>query len=106
MPQLTVRGMCVDEVKKHASALVEIISDTAKIEHEYVKIFHINSTTVVESRQCIYLELLLLIGRSQEEQNVIVQGITKFFNRQGFLNIQVLVNNVPASDFYENGEHY
>lgn len=108
MPQLTVKGMKIDELCKISKELTDKLEIAANCERKHIKIEYcqteyIKDGSIVEPFPKVEV---LWFGRSQEVQDNVAKIITDMIKEFGYKHVQVTFNVFEATKFYENGEHY
>lgn len=108
MPQLTVRGMKIDELIKISKELTDKLVLAANCERKHIKIEYcetkyISDGSIVDTFPKVEV---LWFGRSQEVQDNVAKTITEMIKEFDYPHVQVTFNVVEATKFYENSEHY
>lgn len=108
MPQITFKGMKIEEVCKLTKVLKDRIEETVGCERRHIKFdfietVSIDNGTVVESFPKIEM---LWLPKTQEVQDETAEVITDIVKGLGYDHVQVSFKVVPGERFYENGKHY
>jgi hypothetical protein len=108
MPQVTFKGMRIEEVCKLSTDLKNKIEETVccerkDIKFDFVETININEGTVIESFPKIEM---LWLPKTQEVQDRTAELITVIVKEFGYDHVQVSFKLVPGERFYENGKHY
>lgn len=108
MPQVTFKGMKIEEVCKLSVDLKNSIEETVGCERKHIKfdfieIVSIDNGIVVEAFPKIEI---LWLPKTQELQDRTALLITDIVKKIGYDYVQVLFKVVPEERFYENGKHY
>jgi len=108
MPQITFKGMKIEEVCKLSDDLKNKIEEIVGCERKHIKFDFIETVcidngTVVESFPKIEM---LWLPKTQEVQDRTASVITDIVKEFGYDHVQVSFKVVPGERFYENGKHY
>ncbi|WP_195269561.1 DUF1904 family protein [Eubacterium sp. 1001713B170207_170306_E7] len=108
MPRVTIHGIPCQSAKALAESVREIIVEVAETKPEYIHVLFQQTVHLDKMEEETWMPIadILWLGRSQEIQDRTAKALTALFRDNGFREAQVTFTDLPASCFYDNGEHY
>ncbi len=108
MPRVTIHGIPREAAAAVADSVKRIIVEVAETSPEHIHILYQQSIHLDQpgKEEEMPIADILWLGRSREIQDKTAKALTALFEDNGFGESQVTFADIPASCFYDNGEHY
>lgn len=108
MPQVTFKGMRVNQVCDISENLKNKLEEIIKCDRKHIKFniidsIEIENGKVVESFPRIEM---LWFPRNHDIQDKVAEEITRQIQILGYKHVQVTFSIFKPENFYENGKHY
>lgn len=108
MPRVTIHGVPGQTAQTVAKSVKDIIVEVADTKPEYIHVLFQQTIHLENTRKEEWMPIVdvLWLGRTQEVQDKTAQALTQLLKDSGFPDSQITFTDIPASCFYDNGEHY
>ncbi|MFZ5351324.1 MAG: DUF1904 family protein [Bacillota bacterium] len=108
MPQLKIKGLERDTVKKISRPLIDELQELLQCPRDYFLIEHIDTVFIKDS--CIDkgypIVEVSMFDRGQDIQDKIALIITRYIKAEVENTVDVYFTHLQKSSYYENGEHF
>lgn len=108
MPQIKIRGIAVEQVQSISKELVNELQQVIGCPEEDLTLEWIPATTIANGHIVAgypFVEVAWF-DRGQEIQNRVAKSITRFIQKTGHENVDIMFTVFEKNRYYENGEHF
>lgn len=108
MPQIKIRGIAVEQVQFISKELVHELQQVIGCPEEDLTLEWIPATTISNGHIVPgypFVEVAWF-DRGQEIQNRVAKSITRFIQKTGYENVDIMFTVFEKNRYYENGEHF
>ncbi|MDQ7094064.1 DUF1904 domain-containing protein [Desulfosporosinus sp. PR] len=108
MPQIKIRGIETDTVRKLSKHLIDELETLTQSPRDYFTLEVIHSTFILDgelSQGYPFVEIAWF-DRSQETQDQAARAIYQLLKEAGYPNADIMFTILEKPRYYENGEHY
>lgn len=108
MPQLKVRGIDAEKLKKISKELIDELTEIVGCPRDYFTIECISTTSIFDGelvKTYPFIEVAWF-DRGQEVQDRVADTITKYANKIGVQDLDMTFTVFEKNRYYENGKHF
>lgn len=108
MPQIKMRGIETEIVRKLSKQLIDELAVLTQSPRDYFTLEVIHSTFVLDGDIVPgypFIEIAWF-DRGQEIQDQVAQVISRLLNQMGYSSVDIMFTVLEKPRYYENGEHY
>lgn len=108
MPQIKIRGIATEIVRKLSMQLINELAVLTQSPRDYFTLEVIHSTFVMDGEVVPgypFVEIAWF-DRGQEIQDQVAQFISRSLEEAGCPNVDIMFTVLEKPRYYENGEHY
>ncbi|MBC9784247.1 DUF1904 domain-containing protein [Heliobacterium chlorum] len=108
MPQIMIRGMELNDIKRISKPLVDELSEVIGCPRDYFTIEQIHSTFIADGEITKAYPFIQVnwFDRGQEIQDKAAKVIDSYVRDAGYEQVEVYFIVLNEEKYYENGEHY
>lgn len=108
MPQIRVRGIEINILKKISKLLIDDLEDIIKCPRDYFTLEHVPSTFIFDSYETEGYPFVDVywFDRGQEIQDKVAKSITDILQSEGIKDMDIIFHSLEHNKYYENGEHF
>ncbi|MBC2726550.1 DUF1904 domain-containing protein [Desulfosporosinus sp.] len=108
MPQIKIRGVETDTIRKLSNQLIDELAQLTLSPKDDFTLEVMNSTYILNGEVVPgypFIEVAWF-DRGQELQDLAAQIITRLINEAGYPSVDIMFTILEKQRYYENGEHY
>lgn len=108
MPQIKIRGLETELIRKLSKQLIDELELLTQSPRDDFTLEIIHSTFVMDEEVVPgypFVEIAWF-DRGQEIQDQVAQTISRLLNEAGCLSVDIMFTVLEKHRYYENGEHY
>jgi len=108
MPQIKMRGIETDKIRKLSKQLIDELTALTQSPRNDFTLEVIHSTFVLDGEIVSgypFVEIAWF-DRGQEIQDQVAQAISRLLNEAGYPSVDIMFTILEKPRYYENGEHY
>lgn len=108
MPQIKLRGIELDIVRKLSKQLIDELSVLTQSPRDYFTLEVIHTTFVMDGEIVPgypFVEIAWF-DRGQEIQDQAAKAVSCLLNQTGYPSVDIMFTVLEKPRYYENGEHY
>ncbi len=108
MPQLIIKGMEQEQIKKISRPLVDELQGIIGCPRDYFTIEAVNSVFIMDGEQQAVTPLVQVnwFDRGQQVQDQAAAAIFRHIAGVGFSQVETFFVVLQENNYYENGAHY
>ncbi len=108
MPQLVIKGMENEQIKKISKPLVDELHEIIGCPRDYFTIEAVNSVFIMDGELQSVTPLIQVnwFDRGQQVQDRVAAAIYRHIAGIGFSQVETFFVVLQENNYYENGQHY
>ena len=108
MPQLIMRGVAKEDVKKLSTLLVDGLQEIVGCPRDYFTLEVMESTFIFDAAEVKGTPLIQVnwFDRGQEVQDKAARVIDTCLRQIGYEHVEIFFIPLRENNYYENGRHY